>query len=200
MNHEPSLKRTPRWVPSAEHRLFFKRLLKNPRHLGAVWPSSRGLSELIGEFVADLDQPLVVELGAGTGRLTAGLLSCGHPPSLLTCVETDTLLCSFLKKRYPNIDVVEGKAENLQALLHPSWIGRVGVIVSGIPLVNLSRSVQSLIIQSSFSVLEPGGVFLQFTYRAIPPLNPKTYGLKCQRIGHVWANFPPATVWSYSKD
>lgn len=189
----------PRIRKRDESLLFLKQLIKNPKSLGAIAPSSPMLANFICGHVPILEDHLVVEIGAGTGRFTQGLLKGGVKPENLAILELDPDMCKFLRKNFPQINVIEGDASQLHTLLPQNWIGKVGTIISGIPMVNLSKEDQSQIVSSCFSVLNEVGRFLQFTYGPISPLPNKKLGLKKKRLGHVLFNFPPATVWCYWK-
>jgi phosphatidylethanolamine/phosphatidyl-N-methylethanolamine N-methyltransferase len=182
-----------------ESLLFLKQLIKNPKSLGAIAPSSPMLADFICSHVPIQDSHLVVEIGAGTGRFTQALLRAGVKPENLTVLEIDPDMCDFLKLNFPQIKVIQGDAGQLHTLLSDGWVGNVGTIISGIPMVNLSKEDQSQIISSCFNVLNESGNFLQFTYGPVSPLPTKQLGLKKKRLGHVFFNFPPATVWRYWK-
>jgi phosphatidylethanolamine/phosphatidyl-N-methylethanolamine N-methyltransferase len=103
----------------------------------------------------------------------------------------------FLENNFSHINIIKGDAGYLDQLLPGSWVGQVDVIVSGIPMVNLSFEVQYQIVQACFKSLSPNGTLLQFTYGPLSPLPSQRLGLKPKRLGHVLLNFPPATVWQY---
>jgi 23S rRNA (adenine-N6)-dimethyltransferase len=78
--------------------------------------------ELAARIVADAgihSDHLVLDLGAGTGRLTAALAKKARR---VIAVELDTRLAAGLRGRWPNVDVVEGDAT---ALACPSTPFRV---------------------------------------------------------------------------
>lgn len=179
--------------------LFFKRVLKNPRALGALAPSSRALSNFICRHVEATTDSYVVEIGAGTGRFTRALLHSGVSPAQVFVVEMDAELCNFLKRHFPQVTVINGDATHLMHILPPHVIGKVSTVISGIPLVNLSESVQAGIAGACFSVLAEGGQMLQFTYGPVSPLSSRKLGLHKKRLGHVLWNFPPAVIWSYKR-
>jgi phosphatidylethanolamine/phosphatidyl-N-methylethanolamine N-methyltransferase len=182
-----------------ESLLFLKQLIRNPKSLGALVPSSQMLADFICGHVPRVENHLVVEVGAGTGRFTQGLLKAGIKPENLVVLEIDPIMCSFLRRNFPHINVIEGNANQLHTLLPDGWIGNIGTIISGIPMVNLSSDDQEQIISSCFRVLSESGSVLQFTYGPISPLSSKKLGLIKKRLGHVFMNFPPATVWQYSR-
>ena len=185
---------------AVEHCLFLSRFVKNPRNLGAIWPSSRALGSFIGKSAAQDRQPLIVEIGAGTGRLTRGLLDAGVSPQNLICIEMDKDMCSFLKRSYPYLAVCESQAQDLAHVLPPSWLGSVTTIVSGIPMMNLSPTTRLSILEACTKTLGPGGRFLQFTYSPIPPFPSKKLGFSRRCLGRVWLNIPPAFIWEYKKN
>lgn len=183
-----------------ERSLFLKQLVKNPRGLGAVMPSSKALGALISRQLTINPGHYFVEIGAGTGSLTQALLHAGIDPTCLYVVEVDPNLSAFLKKRLPKlVNVITGDARHLETLLPKPIIGHVEAVISGIPMMNLNTRIQEDLIQASFNIMRPGGHFLQFTYGPLSPLPAKKMGLEKKRIGHVLKNFPPATVWRYSR-
>ena len=68
---------------SREYRLFLRRWLKNPGQLGAIAPSSARLANAMARQVPRGGSGPVIELGGGTGKITAGLLRAGIDPARL---------------------------------------------------------------------------------------------------------------------
>lgn len=182
-----------------ENVIFFKSLLKSPLKTGAFFPSSKNLAFSISSFV-DIpgEDEYVVELGAGTGRLTAALLSRGVPESKLIIFEVQPSLVKFLKKKFPYTTVIEGNAADMTILLPQHMIGKVATVVSGIPMVNLRFNEQQAIIRSCKSIMKSDGTLLQFTYRPGSPLPSNRLGLSQRYLGHVFMNMPPAAIWKYT--
>lgn len=182
-----------------ESLLFLRLLLKNPKMLGAVVPSSAALANFMCRNIVILEDEYIVEIGAGTGRFSQALLNIGISPERIFLVEVDPEMCRFLKKNLPMVNVIEGDAAQLGQLLPKHIIGKVKTVISGIPLINLSPLVQKQIAESCFQVLSEQGNMLQFTYGPTSPLSAKKLGLKKKRLGHVLFNLPPAVIWSYTK-
>jgi phosphatidylethanolamine/phosphatidyl-N-methylethanolamine N-methyltransferase len=182
-----------------ENLLFFKRLLKNPKALGAITPSSLALANFICRHVESTPESFVVEIGAGTGRFTRALLRYGVTPTQIYVVEMDPELCKFLTQHFPQVTVINGDARNLLDILPAHIIGKVSTVISGIPLVNLSETIQAHIADACFAVLAEGGQMLQFTYGPISPLSSRKLGLHKKRLGSVFWNFPPAVIWAYKR-
>lgn len=189
----------------SEKQLFFQRWLKTPLTLGAILPSSESLSRFMAHHVASetfsaiQEGGLVLEIGAGTGAFTHALLEASIPPKQLVSVELDPSLFLFLESRFPDVQTVCGDAQNLRELLPEKILSNISCVVSGIPMVTLPRDVQKNIIHEAFSILPQNGTFFQFTYSPFSSIPTHLYSLKKRRIGTVFTNFPPATVWAYSK-
>lgn len=174
-------------------REFLKELLRAPRTVGAVCPSSRHLASAMAEAVDFAEGRLVVELGAGTGSITQALLRRGVPASQLIVIERSEVLARRLKKRFPMLTVIQGDAAELPALLS----GRaqdIGSVVSSLPLRSLDPATSDAIIAGILDTLGDGGRLIQFTYDLRKPSIPERLGLRRNRTRWVWANLPPARV------
>ncbi len=181
-----------------ENVIFFKSLLKAPLKTGAFFPSSRNLASSISSFVnlPESDE-YIVELGAGTGRLTSALLERGIPSSQLIVFEMQPSLAKFLRATFPLVTVIEGNATDLLTLLPEKAIGNIKTIVSGIPMVNLRFHEQQQIVTAIKNVMKTNGALLQFTYRPSSPLPSNKLALSQRYLGHVLLNMPPAAIWEY---
>ena len=181
-----------------ENVIFFKSLLRSPLKTGAFFPSSKNLALSIASFVdvPEVDE-YIIELGAGTGRLTTAILAKGIPGSQLIILEMQPSLTKFLKKNFPQVTVIEGNVADMAKLLPKNVIGKIKTIVSGIPMVNLRFQDQQEIVVACKSVMKPDGVLLQFTYRPGSPLPSNKLGLGQRYLGHVLMNMPPAAIWEY---
>lgn len=181
-----------------ENIIFFKSLLKAPLKTGAVFPSSKNLASAISGFV-NLPNPdeYILEIGAGTGRLTSALLERGVPATQLIILEMQPFLAKFLKKIFHSVTILEGNATNLLELLPEKAIGNIQTVVSGIPMVNLRFQAQQQIITAIKNIIKPDGTILQFTYRPGSPLPSHKLGLKQNCLGHILFNIPPASIWEY---
>lgn len=183
----------------SEGGLFFRRWLANPMKVGAVLPSSVTLARLVAENVRVEPDNAVVELGAGTGAVTDALLTCGVDPRRLFVIELDARLCEFLRGRFPSTQIIQGDAMALERLLPERWVGRVSMIVSSLPMVNISADRQSRLIDGWFSVATPDARLLQYTYSLRSPIKANGSKLIGRRAAIAVKNFPPASIWSYRR-
>ena len=92
-----------------ETELFFRQWLRSPKSMGAVIPSSRVLARAVTEAIRWRPGQCVVELGAGTGAISQGLIDAGLPPDALMMIELDRPLFEYLRGRFPAVRVVNGK-------------------------------------------------------------------------------------------
>ena len=147
--------------------LFTLEILRSPRAMGAICPSSDALAQQVVQHVPLNVAGKVVELGAGTGAITRALLRHGVPPPKLIVVERSRLLANQLRRRYPRISVVEGDAAHLTRYLESQ---PVRAVVSGLPLRSLPLATVRMIMSSVEAALAPGGMFIQFTYNLRAPV------------------------------
>lgn len=181
----------------ADTRLFLREVLRNPRQVSAMAPSSPMLARAMARGLGPASGP-VVEFGPGTGRLTEAILASGLPPAQLTLFELSTEFVSHLTARFPGVTVVQGPAQQA-----PEHMGPVAErVVSGLPLLSMPPALREDIVAAAFRVLAPGGVMVQFTYGALSPLSEAQMarlGLVLERGPRIWANLPPARVLRFRR-
>jgi phosphatidylethanolamine/phosphatidyl-N-methylethanolamine N-methyltransferase len=143
----------------------------------------------------------VMELGGGTGALTREILAAGLPAAHLEVVEIDALFARNLARSFPGVDVIECPAQSVAAHAAGGPQGYQAMI-SGLPLLAMNRQLQHDILAEAFRLLAPGGAFVQFTYSVRSPVRAsvlESLGIEVQRVGHIVRNFPPATVFRFSR-
>jgi phosphatidylethanolamine/phosphatidyl-N-methylethanolamine N-methyltransferase len=141
----------------------------------------------------------VIELGPGTGAVTAALVRQGVDPSRLVLVEFNPSFCRLLRTRYPEATVVQGDAYNIKRLLGSLLRHPAAAVVSGLPLFTKPLRLRLRLLADAFTLLAPGAPFVQFTYALVPPI-PRSYSRAHARASErIWLNIPPARVWVYRK-
>lgn len=177
--------------------LFRRRLLKNPRQVSAIAPSSRTLARAMTLGLGPKSGP-VVEFGPGTGRFTEAILARGVPPENLTLFELDEEFVDYLRLKFPGVTVHLLPAQEAARLVAPG----VATVISGLPLLSMPPEVREGIVGAAFAILAPRGRYVQFTYGPRPPLPAETIatlGLTVNRGHKIWANLPPATVYRFRR-
>jgi len=168
-------------LKDSENFLFLKRLIRNPRSLGAIVPSSKALARFICRHIHYNEGDFIVEIGAGTGRFTRAILQSGVPEAKLIVLELDSELAHYLRGNFPGVHVIEGNATVLENLIPAEVIGNVHTIISGIPMVNLPKKTQKEIMDACFKILGEGGHVLQFTYGPVSPIPVKSFNTDANR-------------------
>jgi phosphatidylethanolamine/phosphatidyl-N-methylethanolamine N-methyltransferase len=182
--------------------LLWGRSLQNFSQICSLFPSSPFVGRSMSWAISDGPVPHVVELGAGTGAVTRQLLGHAVAPANLTLLEIDAKLGGHLRRSFPEVDCVIAPAQRLSSLWRDRNGPPVGAIVSTLPMRLLGSRTIFSIMRASFSVLEPGGVFVQFTYRQSSPVPERicrVLNLEGERYCRVWVNLPPAGIWVYRK-
>lgn len=178
--------------------VFLKAWLKSPLGVGAIAPSGERLARAMAQMVPRRSDLPVVELGGGTGAITAALLRRISAERLIV-VERDSELARHLRRKFPAITVIQGDARHLGRHLKALGHGRVGAVVSGLPLLAMPKRIQRQILEASLSVMEPGSPFIQFTYSLFSPLPRREFGVTGRPVARVLQNVPPASVWIYRR-
>ena len=176
--------------------------LRDPLAVSALAPSGTALARAMAAQVP-AGTGRVVELGGGTGSITSALLARDAEPGSLLVVERDPALSRRLALRFPEARVLMGDARRLPVLLSAAGVKEpVAAVVSGLPLLSMSREAQADILAGVTRVLAPGAAMVQFTYGLacpVPRLLLARLGLRGQRVRRVWRNLPPAFVWRFER-
>jgi phospholipid N-methyltransferase len=180
-------------VLSSPVTLFGRAILANPRAVGACCPSSPRLAHAIALEVPIPCDGLVVELGGGTGAVTAALLRRGVVPEQLVVIEQDRLLAQHLKNRFPNVTIINGDAVRFSQLFNRG--GRlIKTVVSSLPLLSLPSVTVEDLGKELQAVIGREGTFIQYTYRLHNGPCPLSEYMERTAAKIVWGNLPPAKI------
>ena len=80
---------------------FFRTWLRKPVLTGAVSPSGKALARAMAALVEPDSRWPVLELGPGTGPVTAALIERGVAPERIVAVEFNPDFCALLVERLP---------------------------------------------------------------------------------------------------
>ncbi|HLY57308.1 MAG TPA: methyltransferase [Stellaceae bacterium] len=182
---------------------FLSQFWKSPRSIGAVVPSSSGLSRtMLGHIDFD-NLHAIVEFGPGTGAFTKDIARKLRPGQRYIGIEINRTFCAQLVERFPGLHFVNDSVVRLEGILADAGIGEIDAVVCGLPWASLPISDQARIMDAMLRRLPPGGVFVSFAYPsalALPGAQALRRRLKASfsrvtttRI--VWWNFPPAFAY-----
>jgi len=177
---------------------FFKGWIRNPLAMGAFAPSGKALAKLMAKDVGAASR--VVELGAGTGTVTAALLASGVAPGNLYLVERDAQFVKILERRFPRCQVVAADALELDREFGAN--AAFDFVISGLPLLCFSPEKRYRVMDQALSLLKPRGRLHQFTYAGRCPVDRDLRAqlrVDSSLLGIVPVNLPPAFVYRLTR-
>lgn len=182
---------------------FVRGWLRDPVGVGLPFPSSPATARRLAEaaLTSSICSGPVLELGAGTGSVTAALIAAGCPIDRIVAVEHDAELCRSLEERFPGLAVLEGDALELGALLAAAKVSSISVMISGLPMRAVPSEAATRCYGDAFEAMPPGGAIIQYTYGLRPPVDPRLMAPKVEAtfVGREWRNLPPMGIWRYSR-
>ena len=183
---------------NADAGVFFSLWLQKPLRIAAVNPSGTRLADAVARCVDWARPGPILELGAGTGSLTRGLVRSGCPPQRIIALEHEGALAAVLRREFPSVTVIEGDArrigEHLAGRAEP-----LACVVSSLPIKWFPYQAQCAVVRPCLDCLGQAGRFLQLTNAFSSPLPIDRLGIIGREIGRVWLNLLPTQIWSYSK-
>jgi phospholipid N-methyltransferase len=175
--------------------LVLRKFLTNAKTVATVAPSSRALSRATLRGIDWERTKTVVELGAGTGPITAELMKVVPPHVRVVVNEYLPEFCQALRQKFTGLDVVEGDARKLTEILAERGMPRIDYILSGLPLTHFAPSDRDAVIDQCGRLLGPTGEFRQLT--TAPWLYRGLYRRYFRQVSFrlvVW-NLPPGGVY-----
>lgn len=179
---------------TGEWRAFLARMLRHPRIVGAIAPSSPALATAMVSAAQPFEGP-VLELGGGTGVFTRALLRVGVAPRELHVVERLPEFAAGLRAQLPGVQVLESDAAQLR-LAH--FTDAPATVLSGLPLRAMGEAQIEAILRAVLDCCRPELRFVQFSYGLrcpVPASLRARLGLRAERLRWVPWNLPPAWVW-----
>lgn len=176
--------------------------LRDPVAVGLPFTSSPATARRLAEAVlqAGGDGP-ILELGGGTGAVTASLLELGCEPGRLVVIERDAGLSATLRRRFPDVRIVEGDALRLDGIFPLDAADRpsFGAVLSGLPMRAIPADAAARCYRDAFRLMPPAGAIVQYTYGWRPPVDPRVLDIRldAEFVGREWRNVPPVAIWRY---
>ena len=132
--------------------------------MGAVVPSSTRLSAVLASIVPTAGAPVVVELGPGTGAVSAVIDERLPRGARHLAVELDEGMVEFLGRTRPGLEVVHGDARDLGKLLAERGVMHVDAVVCGLPWALFDEPTQQRVLTEVGHAIGPTGAFTTFAY------------------------------------
>lgn len=164
---------------------FLIQAVLHPKQLGTPFQSSK---YLINAIIKELSGKRIVELGAGNGGLTKGILSY-EPLTQLTSFEiNDSLLENLVKINDPRLKIINASAENF-----PDYVDDFDCVVSGLPLSSMKKEIIERILENSRKAR-----FIQYKYFPTKMLLEEYFKSVSAKI--IFRNIPPAIIYNCSNE
>ncbi|PZG22829.1 class I SAM-dependent methyltransferase [Nonomuraea aridisoli] len=184
--------------------VFLGQFLRSPGTIGAVAPSSRRLAAAVCAPIPERGEPVVVELGPGTGSFTSEIQRRLGGRGHHLAVELNDTMARLLSERFPAVDVAHADASKLGELLDERGLRSADVVVSGLPWAAFPDGLQRELLTAVTTSMTPGAAFTTFSYiHAIPLSSARRFrALLAERFEEVvqgrtvWRNTPPAFVFT----
>jgi phosphatidylethanolamine/phosphatidyl-N-methylethanolamine N-methyltransferase len=184
-------------------RTFLAAALRRPATMGAVAPSSERLGAVLAAVVPATGQPVVVELGPGTGAVSAVIARRLPPDGRHLAVELDPSMVAYLRDTRPELEVIQGNAADLGSLLAERGVERVDAIICGLPWALFDDATQARLLAAISAAVGPTGAFTTFAYLHGMTLSAARRFRAALRAtfeevlitATVWRNLPPAFVY-----
>ncbi|MFC7545848.1 class I SAM-dependent methyltransferase [Plantactinospora sp. GCM10030261] len=198
MNDLPAHEGTSRDLPA-----FLTEFLRRPMIVGAVAPSGPDLAGDITAAVPRTGEPVVVELGPGTGAFTGAVQRRLGGRGQHVAIEVNPRLARRVADRHPAVRVVVADAARIGDVLSSYRLPAADVVVSGLPWAAFSERRQRSMLSRVVAALSAGGAFTTFAYRHVRWTGParRFHGLLTESFEEVtvgrtvWRNLPPALVY-----
>ncbi len=177
---------------------FIRGMIANPARIGAVAPSGMQLARAMADKIPAVSALPVLELGPGTGAITAAILERIGDPSRLVMVECEPAFERRLAARFPGTRITIGDAFDLRSTLKDAP-QRYCAVISGLPLLNFPQARREKLLRDCMELLDDEGVFVQFSYGPGAPVR-AIEGVCGHSCGEWLArNVPPARVHVYGR-
>jgi len=159
-------------MPNIRESLYFLRQFgRSARTVGSLIPTSRFAARAMASEMARRSGPRrILEVGAGTGAITAEIARAMGPDDTLDAYELNPEFVGFLRRRLEEDARLAARRDRIT--LHQGDVlemdrgRRFDFIVSAIPFVNCPPEVVENILALYRDVLEPDGVlsFIEYAY------------------------------------
>jgi phosphatidylethanolamine/phosphatidyl-N-methylethanolamine N-methyltransferase len=181
---------------------FAREFLRDPLNVASLVPSAAPLCRQAAAPLPETGDPVVLDLGAGTGQVTDVLQDRLQGRGRHIAVEFNPRMAAVLAERHPKVEVICDDAKAVVDRLLDEGV-RTDLTVSGLPwLVTAPRRGRS-IFESLARLAAPAGAVTQLAHswvRFFPDARNVQRNLEANFeevvvSRTVWANIPPAVVY-----
>lgn len=137
------------------------------RNVASIMPSSKFLVRRVCRRMDFSERRVVVEYGPGLGVFSEYILKQMGPEDRLLLIEANPKFVDKLRKLAagdPRVEVYHEKAQNVEEVLEAAGELAADYVLSGIPFSFLDEEVKHELIDTTKSILKPGGKFLVYQH------------------------------------
>ena len=182
---------------------FIREFAKAPAVVASVIPSGKALARQMAAPIPAMGQPVVVELGSGTGAFSRTIQERLNGRGRHLALDINERFTALLTERFAGLDAVTADARHVSAVLAERGLGPADAIVSSLPWASFRHERQRELLDAVVDALSPQGAFTTFAYvharRFIPARRlRRSLADRFEEVvlgRTVWANLPPALVY-----
>lgn len=178
---------------------FFKGWIDKPKAVGAIIPTSSFTARKMASVIDTTSGLPVLEVGPGTGIITKYILKHGVKPSNLYTVEYSHNFVVHLRRLFPEVNVIEGDAFDLENSLGANGPKLFDSVISGVPLLNFPVQKRVQYLESLLDRLPAGRPVVQLTYGPKSPIPPGLGNYTVEHFDFILRNIPPTRLWVYRR-
>jgi phosphatidylethanolamine/phosphatidyl-N-methylethanolamine N-methyltransferase len=179
---------------------FFKGWLNGPKAVGTPFPTSQYTGRAMAGVIRTDSKLPVLEIGAGTGVITAAILRHGTKPEDLYSVEYSEQFIDGLRIDFPRVNFIHGDAFDLDTALGAQKDVVFDCVISAIPLLNFPMEQRIEYVENMLSRIPSGRPLVQVTYGPLSPIPSGAGAFNVRHHDFILRNIPPAQLWIYSRD
>lgn len=185
-----------------ECREFFGEFRRQYRTTGSILPSSRGLARALASELRKRPAPRrVLEVGPGTGAVTAEILRCLRPADRLDIVEINEHFVNVLRRRFDGEPLFRARSAQVRLIHAPlqalEGCGVYDCLISGLPLNNFPLALVREVFACYRRLLKPDGVLSYFEYLHIRQLKMPFVGRRERKRLHVLGRLLERRIRAY---
>ncbi len=185
-----------------ECREFFRQFRGQYFTTGSILPSSRALARALAAPLRRSRPPrTILEVGPGTGAVTAEILRLLRPGDQLDIVEINAHFVALLERRFAQEPLFQRRRQQVRLMHLPlqevAGEARYDFMISGLPLNNFPVALVRDIFACYQRLLKPDGILSYFEYLWIRPVKKMFVGPKVRRRLHVLTRLLERRIRAY---
>jgi len=178
---------------------FFKGWIDKPKAVGSIIPTSSVTARRMASVIDTTSGLPVLEVGPGTGIITKYILKHGVMPSDLYTLEYSHDFVVHLRRLFPQVNVIEGDAFDLDKSLGPDGPQLFDCVISGVPLLNFPVHKRVQYLEALLKRMPAGRPVVQLTYGPKSPIPPGLGDYTVEHLDFIFRNIPPTRLWVYRR-